>query len=140
MPTKSSLSIFSIFAISLCWYIKRESWESRANLILLLEVYHWHKSNTEEGPGWNPEELHKKSFQNQIVCFQFLPKIFGQKGRTSSANLNDSETSWSAILYFMNFFANTGSFLQYVLVFRKVKQSSTHCKNFLNVFGCDVVF
>ena len=44
-------------------------------------------------------ELHKKSFQNQIVCFQFLPKIFGQKGRTGSANLNDSETSWSAILY-----------------------------------------
>ena len=50
---------------------------TRANLILLLKAYHGHKSKTEEGPGWNPEELHKKSFQNQIVYFQFLPKIFG---------------------------------------------------------------
>ena len=55
---------------------------TRTNLILLLEACHWHKSKTEEVPGRNPEELYKKFFLNQIVCFQFLPKAFGHKGRT----------------------------------------------------------
>ena len=62
---------------------------TRANLILLLEAYHWHKSKREEVSGWNPEELHKKSFQNQIICFNFLPKIFGHKGKGSICGLHD---------------------------------------------------
>ena len=42
-------------------------WHTRANLILLLELIIDIK--TEEIPGCNTEELYKKSFQNQIICF-----------------------------------------------------------------------
>ena len=66
---------------NVCWKDMSHQ-DTRANFILLLEAYHWHKSKTEEVPGRNPEELYKKSFLNQIVCFQFLPKAFGHKGRT----------------------------------------------------------
>ena len=62
---------------------------TRANLILLLEAYRSHKSNKEVVPGWNTELLLKKSFQNQIVCFHLLLKIFSHKGRHSSHLLGD---------------------------------------------------
>ena len=54
----------------------------KVNLILLLEAYHLYILETEVVLEWNPEELHKKSFQNQIVYFQFQPKIFIHEYRT----------------------------------------------------------
>ena len=59
---KSSLNIFSIFTMSLCWYIDMNHQHTRASLILLLEACPWHKSKRKK----------KKSFQIQIVSFQFL--------------------------------------------------------------------
>ena len=55
--------------MSLCWHIRQSHEHTKANLNLLLEAYHWHKLKREEVLGWNPEELHKKSFQNQVGSF-----------------------------------------------------------------------
>ena len=55
--------------MSLCWHIRQSHEHTKGNLNLLLEAYHWHKLKREEVLGWNPEELHKKSFQNQVGSF-----------------------------------------------------------------------
>ena len=59
---------------------------TKANLILLLEAYHRRKSKTEEVPGWNPEELHKKSFQKFVFSFypEYLVTKLGPKPLNTS--------------------------------------------------------